>query len=273
MELKAVHYAVEEGLGVITLNRPHRLNAWTGRMHTEYRWALLQAEQDPLVRAIIVTGAGRGFCVGADTAALQGHVSKGAYDPGTPDALAQPGYGKHAAFDASFAYQFGLSKPVICAINGAAAGIGLVLACYADIRFAAPGIKLTTAHGKLNLPAEFGLSWLLPKMIGLARANDLLLTSRVFFSEEAEQLGIVNRVVPAADLLAETKAYARQMVATVSPGALRETKRQVYTDLHRDLASAVVESEALVSSMMQQPDYAEGVAAFLEKRPPHWSGQ
>jgi enoyl-CoA hydratase/carnithine racemase len=273
MELKAVQYAVEEGLGVITLNRPHRMNAWTGRMHTEYRWVLLQAEQDPQVRAIIVTGAGRGFCVGADTQALQGHVSKGAYDPGTPDALAEPGYGKFDAFDASFAYHFGLSKPVICAINGAAAGIGLVLACYADIRFAAPGIKLTTAHGKLNLPAEFGLSWLLPKMIGLARANDLLFTSRVFFSEEAEQLGLVNRVVPAADLLAETKAYARQMIGTVSPGSLRETKRQVYTDLHRDLASAVVESEALVSSMMQQPDYAEGVAAFLEKRPPHWTGQ
>ena len=130
------------------------------------------------------------------------------------------------------------------------------------------------ADGETGLVLLPALTWAaLPAKNCLARANDLLLTSRVFFSEEAEQLGIVNRVVPAADLLAETKAYARQMVATVSPGALRETKRQVYTDLHRDLASAVVESEALVSSMMQQPDYAEGVAAFLEKRPPHWSGQ
>ena len=273
MELKAVHYGVEDGLGIITLNRPHRMNAWTGRMHTEYRWVLLQAEQDAAVGAIIVTGAGRGFCVGADSQALEGHIKKGGYDPGTPAALAMPGYGTHESLDANFAYHFGLTKPVIAAINGAAAGIGLVLACYADIRFAAPGIKFTTAHGKLNLPAEFGLSWLLPKMIGLARANDLLFTSRVFMSEEAYKLGIVNRLVNAENLLQDTKDYARAMLGTVSPGSLRETKRQIYTDLHRDLASAVVDSEALVSSMMQQPDYAEGVAAFLEKRSPNWTGK
>ena len=148
-----------------------------------------------------------------------------------------------------------------------------MLACYADIRFAAPGVKLTTAHGKLNLPAEFGLSWLLPKMIGLARANDLLLTSRIFLSDEACELGLVNRIVEAENLLAVTKEYAQSMIGTVSPASLRETKRQIYTDLHRDLASAVVDSEALVSRMMQEPDYAEGVAAFLEKRAPRWTGQ
>ena len=273
MELKAVQYAVDEGLATITLNRPHRMNAWTGRMHTEYRWALLQAEQDVEVRAIIVTGAGRGFCVGADTQALQGHVARGGYDPGTPDTLAEPGYGRLPAFDANFAYHFGLSKPVIAAINGPAAGIGLVLACYADIRFAAPGVKLTTAHGKLNLPAELGLSWLLPRMIGLARANDLLFTSRVFFTEEAQEMGLINRIVDADTLQLETRMYALQMIRSVSPASLRESKRQVYTDLHRDLAPAVLDSEALVSSMMREPDYAEGVAAFLEKRPPHWTGQ
>jgi len=273
MELKAVQYAVDEGLATITLNRPHRMNAWTGRMHTEYRWALLQAEQDVEVRAIIVTGAGRGFCVGADTQALQGHVARGGYDPGTPDTLAEPGYGKLPAFDANFAYHFGLSKPVIAAINGPAAGIGLVLACYADIRFAVPGVKLTTAHGKLNLPAELGLSWLLPRMIGLARANDLLFTSRVFFTEEAQEMGLINRIVDADTLQLETRMYALQMIRSVSPASLRESKRQVYTDLHRDLAPAVLDSEALVSSMMREPDYAEGVAAFLEKRPPHWTGQ
>ena len=273
MELKAIQYVVQDGLALITLNRPQRMNAWTGRMHTEYRWVLLQAEQDPLVGAIIVTGAGRSFCVGADSQALTGHIKKGAYDPGTPDTLAQPGYGTHAALDANFAYHFGLTKPVIAAINGPAAGIGLVLACYADIRFAAPGVKLTTAHGKLNLPAEFGLSWLLPKMIGLARANDLLLTSRIFLSDEACELGLVNRIVEAENLLAVTKEYAQSMIGTVSPASLRETKRQIYTDLHRDLASAVVDSEALVSRMMQEPDYAEGVAAFLEKRAPRWTGQ
>jgi enoyl-CoA hydratase/carnithine racemase len=272
LELKAVKYAVEGRIATITLNRPHRMNAWTGRMHTEYRFALNLAEQDPAVGAIIVTGAGRGFCVGADSEALSGHVQKGGYDPGTPDPLAEPGFGVRPEFDASFAYHFGLTKPVIAAINGPAAGVGLVLACYADIRFAVPGVKFTTAHGRLNLPAEFGLSWLLPRMIGLAHANDLLLTSRVFMSDEAASLGLVNRIVEPAQLMTETLSYVSNMIETVSPGSLAQTKRQIYADLHRDVASAVLESEQLVVDMMRQPDYAEGVRAFLEKRKPDWRG-
>ena len=273
MELKAVRYETGEKLATITLNRPHRMNAWTGRMHTEYRWALNEAENDGDVRAIIVTGEGRGFCVGADSQALEGHVEKGGYDPGTPDPLAEPGFGVRPEYDASFAYPFGLTKPVIAAINGPAAGVGLVLACYADIRFAVPGVKFTTAHGKLNLPAEFGLSWLLPRMIGLTRANDLLLTSRVFMSEEAAALGIVNRIVDREQLLPAVRAYAIEMITSVSPGSLRETKRQIYADLHRDVGSAVNDGERLVNEMMKQADYREGVAAFLEKRPPRWKGE
>lgn len=272
-EFKVVQYQVEEAIATITLNRPQRMNAWTGRMHTEYRSALLLAENDPAVRIIVVTGAGRGFCVGADTRALEGHVQKGGYDPGTPDDLAQPGFGVRAEFDASFAYHFGLTKPVIAAINGPAAGVGLVLACFADIRFAVKGVKLTTAHGKLNLPAEFGLSWLLPRLIGLTRANDILLTSRVVMTEEALEIGLINRLCNADELMQVTYEYAREMAANVSPGSLRETKRQIYTDLHRDAASAVEESEALVRSMMQEPDFQEGVAALTEKRTPHWGTQ
>lgn len=272
-EFKVVQYQVGEAIATITLNRPQRMNAWTGRMHTEYRSALLLAENDPAVRIIVVTGAGRGFCVGADTRALEGHIQKGGYDPGTPDDLAQPGFGVRAEFDASFAYHFGLTKPVIAAINGPAAGVGLVLACFADIRFAVKGVKLTTAHGKLNLPAEFGLSWLLPRLIGLTRANDILLTSRVVMTEEALEIGLINRLCNADELMQVTYEYAREMAANVSPGSLRETKRQIYTDLHRDAASAVEESEALVRSMMQEPDFQEGVAALTEKRTPHWGTQ
>lgn len=272
-EFKVVQYQVEEAIATITLNRPQRMNAWTGRMHTEYRSALLLAENDPAVRIIVVTGAGRGFCVGADTRALEGHIQKGGYDPGTPDDLAQPGFGVRTEFDASFAYHFGLTKPVIAAINGPAAGVGLVLACFADIRFAVKGVKLTTAHGKLNLPAEFGLSWLLPRLIGLTRANDILLTSRVVMTEEALEIGLINRLCNADELMQVTYEYAREMAANVSPGSLRETKRQIYTDLHRDAASAVEESEALVRSMMQEPDFQEGVAALTEKRTPHWGTQ
>jgi enoyl-CoA hydratase/carnithine racemase len=271
MELKVVLYEVIDGIATITLNRPHRLNAWTGRMHAEYRWVLDQADRDPSVRAIVVTGAGRAFCAGADARALEGHVAKGRYDPGTPDELANPGYGVRPEFDADFAYHFGLSKPVIAAINGPAAGVGLVLACYADLRFAAAGAKLTTAHGKLNLPAEFGLSWLLPRLIGLTRANDLLLSSRICLAEEALTLGLVNAVLPSDELLPYTYDYARKLIATVSPGSLRETKRQIYADFHRDVASAVRESKELVERMATEPDFAEGVAAFVEKRPPRWA--
>ncbi|MDK1024491.1 MAG: enoyl-CoA hydratase-related protein [Gammaproteobacteria bacterium] len=272
-EFKAVQYRVEKGIATITLNRPQRMNAWTGRMHTEYRSALLLAENDPETRIIVVTGAGRGFCVGADIRALEGHVEKGRYDPGTPDKLAEPGFGVRSEFDASFAYHFGLTKPVIAAINGPAAGVGLVLACFADIRFAVKGVKLTTAHGKLNLPAEFGLSWLLPRLIGLTRANDILLTSRVVMTEEALEIGLINRLCDADELMQVTYEYAREMAQNISPGSLRETKRQIYTDLHRDAASAVEESEALVRSMMQEPDFREGVAALTEKRIPNWGTQ
>ena len=270
MELKATRYGVEDGIATITLHRPARSNAWTGRMHTEYRHCLARADADAAVRVIVVTGSGRSFCVGGDADALAGHVRKGGYDPGTPPSLARPGFGTAAEFDASFAYHFGLSKPVIAAINGPAAGVGLALACFADLRFAAAGVKLTTAHGKLNLPAEYGLSWLLPRMIGLTRANELLLSSRAFLSEEALALGLVNGVHPAERLLDETYAYARGLMATVSPDSLRQTRWQIYRDLHRSVADAVADSEVLLERMRRDPDYREGVAAFLEKRPPNW---
>jgi enoyl-CoA hydratase/carnithine racemase len=271
MELKATNLERADGIGVITLNRPERMNAWTGRMHTEYRWCLAQLDSDESVRAIVITGAGRGFCVGGDAQALRGHVEKGGYDPGTPRDMARPGYGRADEFDASFAYHFGLNKPVIAAMNGPAAGVGLALACFADIRIAAAGARFTTAHGKLNLPAEYGLSWLLPRMVGLTRANDLLLTSRVFTAEEALQLGIVNQVVDAAAVLDSALEYARTLIATVAPNSLAQTRWQIYRDLHRSVADAVVDSETLLNEMMRESDYAEGVSAFLEKRPPRWS--
>ncbi len=271
MELKNTQYEVDaKGIAIIWLNRPQRMNAWTGRLHTEYRYLLKQANDDDKVRAIVVTGRGKGFCVGGDSQALSGHADRGAYDSGISADIAKPGFGTDANFDASFAYHFGLNKPVIAAMNGPAAGVGLALACFADLRFAVPGVKFTTAHGKLNLPAEYGLSWMLPKIVGLGRANDLLLTSRVFTSDEALQLGFVNQIFAPADLLEQTLAYAHQLVASVSPNSLRQTRWQIYRDLHRDVASSVVESERLIADMATEEDFKEGIAALVEKRPPDW---
>lgn len=270
MELKSTDYEVERRVATIWLNRPHRLNAWTGRLHTEYRYLLQRADADDGIGAIVVSGRGRGFCAGGDAEALQGHVQRGGYDAGTSADISRPGYGTSPEFDASFAYHFGLRKPVIAALNGPAAGIGLALACFADIRFAVPGIKLTTAHGKLNLPAEYGLSWLLPRLIGLGRANDLLLTSRVFFAEEALELGLVNQIVPPDELMSEARKYARQLIEGVSPNSLRQTRWQIYRDLHRDVATSVNDSEQLLEAMMKEEDYREGVQALTDKRKPVW---
>lgn len=274
MELKATRYEVEAGVALVTLARPKRRNAWTGRMHTEYRWILAQADADPAVRVIVVTGdpEGQAFCAGADLGALEGHSEKGRYDAGTPEDIATPGFGVDPHFDAAFAYHFGIGKPVIAAINGAAAGVGLVLAAFADLRFAVEGAKFTAAHGRFNFPAEFGLSWVLPRIVGLTHANDILLSSRVFTAEEAMAMGFLNRLLPADRLMDEVTAYARQIAVGVAPGSARETKRQIYRDLHRDAAASVQAAEALLEAMIREPDYKEGVKAWTEKRPATWVG-
>jgi enoyl-CoA hydratase/carnithine racemase len=270
MELKAVRYEVADRVATVTLNRPHRLNAWTGRMHEEYRWALAQAEDDPDVRVVVVTGEGRGFCAGADSTALGGHVEKGAYDAGVRNPLAEPGYGVRPEFDHAFAFHYGMATPVIAAINGPAAGVGLVLACYADLRFAAEGAKLTTAHGRLGLPAEYGLSWVLPRLVGVGHAADLLLSSRVVLAEEAATMGLVNRALPPDGLLPFTYEYAARLANEISPASIRSTKHQLYGDLHGDVGNAVATSEELLERMVKDPDFREGVAALLEKRPPRF---
>ncbi len=263
-----VRYEVADRVATVTLDRPHRLNAWTGRMHTEYRRHIARAEADPGVRAIVVTGAGRGFCAGADTDALEQHAEAGRYDDGVREPLAEPGYGVRPEFDHAFAFHYGLSTPVIAAINGPAAGVGLVLACYCDLRFAAAGAKLTTSAPRLGLPAEYGLSWVLPRLVGMGHAADLLLSSRVVLAEEAASMGLVNRVLPPDELMAATYAYARALATEVSPASVRAAKHQLYADQHDDLGTSVERSERLLDEMMGLPDYAEGVRAWIAKRPP-----
>jgi enoyl-CoA hydratase/carnithine racemase len=272
MDLKVVRYAVDvDGVALVTLDRPERLNAWTGRMHAEYRWVLAEAASDDAVRAIVVTGAGRAFCAGADTAALEGHVARGAYDPGVAATeLARPGYGVRPEYDHAFAFHYGIPKPIVAAVNGPAAGVGLVLACYCDVRFAAAGAKLTTSAPRLGLPAEYGLSWVLPRLVGIGHAADLLLSSRVVLAEEAAAMGLVNKVLPAADVLDHALAYARALATEVSPRAVAAAKAQLYADLHGDVGTAVEVSERLLEELVAGPDHAEGVAAWLERRPPRF---
>ena len=277
VDLRALTYDLDRGVALVTLDRPERLNAWTSRMEAEFRWALGTADADPDVRVIVVTGAGRGFCAGADFQALD-RIAGGAEYGSTPEPVAEadripefdPGSGVRPDFEHRFSWLLGLSKPVIAAVNGGAAGVGFVLLCFSDIRFAAAGAKITTAFGRLGLPAEHGVSWMLSRLIGTGRAADLLFSSRVVLAEEAAEMGLVNRVLPPEQLLPETLDYAAAIARDCSPSALREMKRQLWNDALGDLDTAARTSMDVMVRMMKEPDFAEGNAAFQEKRPPRF---
>ena len=245
-----------DGVALLTLNRPDRLNAWVPDMQRQYFDLLEECGRDPEVRVVVVTGAGRGFCAGADMQRLQGITEGEREEPDTrPQTL-----------------PLTIPKPVIAAINGPAAGLGLVMALMCDLRFAAAGAKLTTAFVRRGLVAEHGSSWILPRLIGPARALDLLLSGRVVLAEEALGLGLVNAVHPADDLLERTLEYARELATWSSPAAMADMKRQVYEHLEKGSVEALAESNALMLASFGRPDFAEGVASFVEGRGPRFDG-
>ncbi len=272
---KAVRWEVADHVGRLTLARPHRRNAWTGRMHLEYRWALALAEADPDVRAVLVTGApsddGRtAFCVGADAKALEGHVERGGYDDGLRG-TEPPMPAVDEPWRADFAFQLGMSTPVVASVNGAAAGVGLVVACFADVRFAVSGAALTTAAPKLGYPAEYGLSWLLPRLVGAGRAADWLLSGRRFTTDEAGEVGLFSAVLPADELDAHVEAYLADLARHTSPASVATTKAQLWGDLlHDDPAGSVRTSQRLLREMATGPDFAEGTRALAERRRPEF---
>ncbi len=259
-------------VATVWLHRPHRHNAWTGRMHSEYRAAIAALHDDPGVRVVVVTGTPPAFCVGGDSEALAGHAERGAYDPGLPAELPRPGYGVRPEFDADFAFQFALRFPIIAAVNGAAAGVGLALALFCDLRFGAATAKLTTAAPKLGLPAEYGMSWQLPRLVGVTRTADLLLSGRVFTPAETESWGLWNGVTADGEAaLAAAHDYAHHLATGVGPTALTTTKAQLYTDLlHHSPAHAIDEAQRLLAQAMTTAEYREGVAALRERRPPRF---
>lgn len=267
MELHDTRFEVDERIATVWLDRPHRANAWTGRMHAEYRWIMAELEHRHDVRAVIVTGTGDRFCVGGDSEALRRHVDHGGYDNGLPSEPAQPGGGP--GLDADFAWQLGYRLPIIAAVNGACAGVGLALALFCDLRFVTPAAKLTTAAPKLGLPAEYGMSWTLPRLIGTTRATDLLLSGRVFTGAETADWGLWNAVVD--DPLAAARTWATNLAATTGPIAVATAKRQLSVDTTTGSPeSSVRRSVELLDAAMGTSEYAEGIAAFTERRPPNF---
>ena len=252
---------VSDGVAVLTLNRPDRLNAWTQEMERAYFAALQECGDSAEVRVIVLTGAGRGFCAGADMQDLQ-DLGEGNIDS---DAAANAQERRPQSFPQT------IDKPIIAAINGPCAGIGLVQALMCDIRFAAAGAKFTTAFARRGLVAEHGISWILPRLVGPARALDLLLSARVVLAEEAQALGLVNRVIAPEQLLAETIDYARELSVSCSPASMATMKRQIYADLAHDLPAALEKADALMFESFAAPDFVEGVSSFLERRDPHFA--
>ena len=269
--MSSIRVDIDGPVATVVLDRPHRHNAWTGRMHAEFRTAMHHLEHDASLRVVVITGAGAAFCVGGDSDALAGHVDKGGYDSGLPEEVAQPGGGDR--LNADFAWQLGYRLPIIAAVNGAAAGVGLALALFCDLRFGAAHAKLTTAAPKLGLPAEYGMSWILPRLIGVTRANDLLLSGRIVTVSDTADWGLWNGVQDdgEATLLAAQR-YAAALASNTGPNAVAMTKRQITADLLRhDPAASVNDSLRLLDQAMGTAEYAEGVSALREKRPPQFS--
>jgi enoyl-CoA hydratase/carnithine racemase len=249
---------VSDGVAVLTLNRPERLNAWTAEMERDYFALLDECAALHEVRVIVVTGAGRGFCAGADMKELEELGAGGGDAMDTRERLPQR-------------YPHSIPKPIIAAVNGPCAGIGLVQALMCDIRFAAHGAKLTTAFARRGLVAEHGISWILPRLIGPARALDLLLSGRVVLAEEAHELGVINKVFDGRQLLEETLAYARELAVNCSPASMATMKRQVYADLERGIEDATARADRLMLESFMAPDFVEGVQSFVERRDPSFA--
>ncbi len=269
-ELTAIRWEIADRVATVWLHRPHRHNAWTGTMHAEYRQVMADLESRDDVRVVVVTGTPPAFCVGGDSKALADHGERGGYDSGLPAEPARPGGGDR--LDADMAWQLGYRLPIIAAVNGPCAGVGLSLALFCDLRFVSGTAKLTTAAPKLGLPAEYGASWMLPRLVGVTRANDLLLSGRVVTGEESADWGLWNGVEPdGAAALAAALRYARLLADTVGPNAVTMTKRQISADLLRnDPAASVADSLRLLDEAMGTAEYREGVAALIEKRPPNF---
>jgi enoyl-CoA hydratase/carnithine racemase len=250
---------INAGVATVTLNRPEAHNGWTGGLEQAYYDRLQQCNDDPDVKVIVVTGAGRSFCPGADMNMMSGAVGGKAPAPGEKIESTQP-----------VDFPLTINKPMIAAINGACAGVGMVQALMCDLRFAVPTAKFTMAFARRGLIAEYGSAWLLPRIVGQANALDLLMSSRVVLADEAHGMGLINRVIAPDQLLPHTQAYARDIAANCSPTSMAVMKQQVDRAWGMDFATAIAEAHHLMGVTTRRPDFKEGVTSFVQKRAPHF---
>ena len=273
MQTSEILYEVADAVATITLNRPDKLNAWTRVMEDEVRAAMEAAGADPAVRVILVTGAGRGFCAGADLDRMKASLDAGR--PGTlarQEAPADEASGIEANFRQRFSYLFRVPRPIIAAINGPIAGIGLCFALFADLRYITPTAKLTTAFARRGLIAEHGMSFMLPRLIGLMPALDLLLSARIIDGSEAARLGLAT-LLPVEGFAEEARRIASDLAANSSPRSTAVIKRQVYDDLFRNLAESWKAADEEMQASFRSEDFKEGVAHYFERRPPRFTGR
>jgi len=272
MQYQDIIYQVDDPVAVIKFNRPEALNAFTGRMLAEIRHALAAAETDEHVVGIVLTGEGRGFCPGMDMNALDA-ISDG--ETGSNDDLAdlkaQPGDPELGDnFQVTYSYLMSIRKPVIAAINGACAGLGLAIATMTDLRIVERSAKFSTAFSQRGLIAEHGISWTLPRLIGSGNALDLLWSARKFTGEEANKIGLAEKLVDDGDSLATAIDYVRNLAASSAPKSLQIMKAQVYRHMNMQLGEAMRETNDWMAASLQRDDFREGVRSFIEKRPPNF---
>ncbi len=267
-----VSYEIQGRMALIRLERPDALNALTLPMIAAVKRHAEAAECDPEVTAICITGAGRGFCAGIDMSILVDSTGGGAptteaAPPAEPETV--------RARPALFSFLLDISKPVLAAINGTVAGGGFVLAMMCDMRFMAESATIATIFAKRGLIAEHGMSWLLPRLIGLSRALDVLWSSRKIDATEALRLGLVDRVVPDDALIASVRAYVDDLAAHCAPQSLAHIKTQLLRHLQTDFDTAAHEADRLMATVLRHPDATEGAMSFVERRPPRftpWTG-
>jgi enoyl-CoA hydratase/carnithine racemase len=269
-------YQVADRVATITLNRPDKLNAWTAVMESEVRAGIVEAERDEKVRVIVLTGAGRGFCAGADISLLSTVATKGLDSAQRAQAVQPQGgavEGTRADFQKKYSYFPAVTKPVIAAINGPIVGLGLVIALYCDLRFASDAARFGTAFARRGLIAEYGMAWMLPRLVGHSNALDLLFSARMIDAAEALRMGLVNQVYPQGMFHEKVREYAVELASNVSPRSLRVIKRQVYDAMFLTLAETFETSEREMLESLRSDDFKEGVAHFLEKRSPVFTGK